>query len=190
MDTKIGVETNLLFDEITDFYYPNSSAVQQFKQPIKDEVYEYWFDPYELWYYYSIGALTRYVNNYYPNYAKYDPSTFKRNMEKSLTNYGNYCFSSGQRVVRHQAQLLQEYVEKFHPTIWDNRTNQELEYHIEYIWVAKGQNPCEICKNMDGKNIVVLDIDKAHWNCRCVLVQTEWYTDKSGKKYYESEKVL
>lgn len=190
MDTKIGVETNLLFDEITNFYYPDALPVQQFREPIKEEVYEYWVDPYELWYYYSIGAIQRYVYNYYDDYRRYDPSTFKKNMNKALINYGNSCFSRGQNVVRHQAQLVQEYVEKFHPTIWDDKTNQELEYHIEYIWKTKGPNPCKVCQSLDDKNIVTIDVDKAHWNCRCVLIQKEWYTDKKGTKYYESEKTL
>ena len=190
MDTKIGVETSILFDEITALYYPDSPAVAQFREPIKEEVYEYWIDPYEVWYYYSIGAIQRHVYNYYDNPQSHSQSTFQKQMDRALTNYGNLCFKSGLDVIRVQSKKVQEYVEKFKPTIWDNKTNQELEYHIEYYWETNGPNPCDFCKAQDGKNLIKIDVLKAHWNCRCQIVQKEWYTDKNGNKYYESEKTL
>ncbi len=189
MDTKIGEETNNLFDELTDFYYPDSPAISQFKDVIKEELQEYWMDPYELWYYYSIGYLQRFAYNYY-NDGSYSPSVFQKNMERATIKFGNMCFKNGLDIVRLQSKKVQQYVEQFKPTVWDNKTNQELTYHIEYHWVTRGPNPCDFCKIQNGRNLVKVDVLKAHWNCRCQILQTEWYEDSSGNKYYESEKLL
>lgn len=190
MDTKIGVETRTLFDELTAFYYPKSTAVAQFRVPIKEEVEQYWIDPYGVWYYYAIGAIQRHIYNYYDRPESHSQSTFQKQIDRALTNYGNLCFKAGLDVIRHQAELVQENVKEFKPVIWDDKLNKELQYHIEYIWQTTGSNPCEICKMFNGKNIANVNIDKAHWNCRCILVQKEWYTDENGKIYYETEKTL
>lgn len=190
MDTKIEVETNKLFDELTDFYYPKTECVQQYKQLIKDDLYIYWIDPYELWYYYSIGYLQRFVYNYYDKNKSYDLSTLQKNMNKSLINYGNTLFKYGLDVIRHQSQMLQEYVDKYKPEIYDERTGQNLTYRIEYYWITGGPNPCDFCKSQNGKNIVNVNVEKAHWNCRCQILQKEWYEDRHGKKYYENIKTL
>lgn len=153
-------------------------------------MYEYWIDPFELYYYYSINAIQRYVYNYYDDNRRYDPSTFERNMKKVVTNYGNTIRTKGVQIVRKEAEKVMEYVDEYSPMIYDVELERDLVYHIEYIWRTLGHNPCEICKSYDGKNITTVNLNKAHWNCMCALEIHEWYEDEDGGIYYENTRIL
>lgn len=184
---KIDSEINWLFDEIVDFYYPTSPSVKDYKAFVTEELEDYWPDPFEVYLYYVNGLLTRYTYNYYDE--KYDDKVFSRNMDKVLLQFGNLYFQKGIELVRREVYLVQQYVDKYKPTVWDNKTNQELQYHVEYTWKTGGHKPCEICSSNNGKPITNKTIH-SHWHCRCRIQEREWYTTKNGETLYETIKIL
>lgn len=184
---RIAENNNWLFDEIVDFYYPTSPAVKDYKAFVTEELEDYWPDQFEVYYYYSIGLLTRYSYNFYDD--KYDGKVFDRNMGKVLLQFGNLYFQKGIELARREAVLVQDYVEKYKPTVWDNKTNQELTFHIEYTWKTNNRKPCEFCKEHNGKPLNNKSIH-SHWNCRCDIQEHTWYTTKNGEKLYEETKIL
>ena len=54
--------------------------------------------------------------------------------------------------------------------------------NIRYIWHANGENPCELCEDLDGTEFESADEipDKPHPNCNCYIEEVEIEDDEDG----------
>jgi hypothetical protein len=143
-------------------------------------------DVWEYLMYFTYEPITRYVYN-----REYSPEQrFEKNMDRACEKYG---IGMREKVIigmKNKCKEVQRYYSDHKITDWDPEYG-DLLFHVEYLWETEGgTKTCDVCHSYDGKNIEEIENLHPHFNCRCMIKQHTWWTDKNGKVVKESEKIL